>query len=401
MNKQINKILNKINKLKKDILNCQIEKIGEITVENLSSLDLNNPQMITKLKIVENTYKQNMDIKNRQTLRLNEIKKKYNVNDKNTIIKEYKIKQNNLIENYNKEYGELQKKLRILEENRLRNMEINNKYKVEIDTLTNDMYVNNKMIIHLKDKIKTVNEDLDVIKKKCDTKLKDIDEKYKKKLDRYCCDKQEGGNNTTTEKIIKECNKSDNMKKVDKNQLLFLEKYYYYLQEFYELCKMYGVEGKGVIKSCISFTKEQINEKINEITETNSKFDKDSYNVDTDSFQKEYEMTMSTTKNIYMKEFNKLKKLINLELTNIKGIIEKYEKMKKLKTREENEAFVNRLKKENLEIEDAKNQLEEIYLNKCKKIKSFKGYCYKQMNESRVNKLTLLEEKKAKCKLCE
>ena len=82
-------------------------------------------------------------------------------------------------------------------------------------------------------------------------------------------------------------------------------------------------------------------------------------------------------------------------------MIEKYEKMKKLRTREENEAFVNRLKKENLEIEDKKNQLEEIYLNKCKKKASFKGNCYKQMNESRTVKLTLLEEKKTNCKLCE
>lgn len=401
MTKQINTILNKINKLKKDILKCQIEKIGEITVENLSSLGVNHPQMITKLKIAENTYKQNMDIKNRYDLKLKEIKKKYNANDKNKIRKEYKIKQNNLIENYNKEYGELQKKLRILEEHRLRNMEINNKYKVEIDTISNDIYVNNKMIIHLKDKIKIVDEELDVLKNKCDVKIKDIDEKYKKKLDRYCCEKQKGGNNTPNDKIIKECKKSDTMKKVDKNQLLFLEKYYYYLQEFYELCKMYGVEGRGVIKSCISFTKEQISDKINELTDKNSKFDKDAYNIDNSSFKKDYEMRMSVTRDIYEKEYNKIETLINLELTSIKGMIEKYEKMKKLRTREENEAFVNRLKKENLEIEDKKNQLEEIYLNKCKKKASFKGNCYKQMNESRTVKLTLLEEKKTNCKLCE
>ena len=64
---------------------------------------------------------------------------------------------------------------------------------------------------------------------------------------------------------------------------------------------------------------------------------------------------------------SKEKKLFDLELSNIKELIKKYETMEKLKTREENKSFIDRLKKEKLEIEYQKTQLEGIYLNKVKK----------------------------------
>ena len=60
-------------------------------------------------------------------------------------------------------------------------------------------------------------------------------------------------------------------------------------------------------------------------------------------------------------------KKFDLELSNIKELIKKYETMEKLKTREENKSFIDRLKKEKLEIEYQKTQLEGIYLNKVKK----------------------------------
>ena len=404
MNKQIDKFVSKINKIKKTILKCQLEKLGEITVENLQNLGLDYPESMTKLKIVEDIYKENMNLKNTYDSKLKEIKEKYNIKDKSLINKEYSNKIEEMKQVYNKEYGELQEKVRALENDRLRDLRINNNYKVEVDVLTNDIYVNKKMIIDLKDKIKIINNELKDLTANCNIKINNINKKYKKKLDLYCCDTQKGGilaRKVSNEKIISQCKKNNTMKSVNENELLFLEKYYYYLKEFYKLCKNYGNSANGIVKECVSFTNEQVNDKIIELNNFNNNFDKEGYNIDEEKYKNDYETDMKTTRTYFDNIINKDKKMFDLELSNIKELIKKYETMEKLKTREENNNFIDRIKKEKLEIEYQKEQLEEIYLNKSKKKLSFKGDCYKKMNDLNIEKMTILEEKKTRCKLCD
>ena len=277
MNKQINKFVDKVNRMKKKILKCQLEKLGEITVENLQNLGLNYPELMTKLKIAEDTYKENINLKNTYDTKLKEVKEKYNIKDKTVLNKEFSNKFEEMKKKYNEEYGELQIKLRNLEVDRLRELRINNNYKVEVDVLTNDIYANKKIIIELKDKIKTINNELKNLKNKCNTKINNINKKYKKKLDLYCCDTQKGGvlaKKIPNAKIINQCKKSNTMKAVNENELLFLKKYYYYLKEFYSLCENYGSSANGIVKECVSFTNEQVNDKIIELNNFNNKFDK-------------------------------------------------------------------------------------------------------------------------------
>ena len=107
---------------------------------------------MTKLKIAEDTYKENINLKNTYDTKLKEVKEKYNIKDKTVLNKEFSNKFEEMKKKYNEEYGELQIKLRNLEVDRLRELRINNNYKVEVDVLTNDIYANKKIIIELKDK---------------------------------------------------------------------------------------------------------------------------------------------------------------------------------------------------------------------------------------------------------
>ena len=92
MNKQINKFVDKVNRMKKKILKCQLEKLGEITVENLQNLGLNYPELMTKLKIAEDIYKENMNLKNTYNTKLKEVKEKYNIKDRTVLNKEFSDK---------------------------------------------------------------------------------------------------------------------------------------------------------------------------------------------------------------------------------------------------------------------------------------------------------------------
>ena len=98
-------------------------------------------------------------------------------------------------------------------------------------------------------------------------------------------------------KIINQCKKSNTMKIVNENELLFLKKYYYYLKEFYSLCENYGSSANGIVKECVSFTNEQVNDKIIELNNFNNKFDKESYIVDEEKYKTEYESTMKVLLN--------------------------------------------------------------------------------------------------------
>ena len=82
--------------------------------------------------------------------------------------------------------------------------------------------------------------------------------------------------------------------------ILFLEKYYSYLEEFDELCKRYMRTDSDVPMKSIIFTDEQVNSKIEELENINKEFNSDNYEkIDEEYVEHQYKKKLETIKTKY------------------------------------------------------------------------------------------------------
>ena len=129
-------------------------------------------------------------------------------------MKEYKeyINKENLA--YNKTYNDLQKKLRDLEYNRLDNVKLNNKYKIKMDIILDDIKLYKAQVLILQNNILKIDNELyddtilqldntdiqleGMINKECAEELKILNQKYDEKIQ-----KTKGGTTSNSESINK------------------------------------------------------------------------------------------------------------------------------------------------------------------------------------------------------
>ena len=241
--------INNIEKLKKQILEIQKEKIGEINTENLKKLNYSK-SIIDSFEIVENKYKSIKKMKENYDIELSKIKSKYNLNEIDKIISNHEKRKQTIQDNFNKEFKKLELKLIDLETKK--NVVVDNSYKIKVDELLNDNIFLEKYLKKLKKKLYNLEKKIKKINNKTKNDKNKIIELYKKKISKYCCG-QKGG---SIEENILQCKKIKKMRNSD----LFLEKYDIYLKELLDLCRKYG-ELNGITIECIKFTEEHIKEK--------------------------------------------------------------------------------------------------------------------------------------------
>ena len=114
---------------------------------------------------------------------------------------------------------------------------------------------------------------------------------------------------------------------------------------FYQICNYYGENETGVVKDCIIFTKEQVQNKIDELIKNTEELKKNYYEkMDEEYLKTDYESEIEKLDNDYKLKI-KEKKYIKDTLDSIKNLIEEYKKRDKIKSREEIMEYIDNLKK--------------------------------------------------------
>ena len=354
------KLEENINKIKKITLKIQICKLGPITADNLEKINFTDNILINRLRNEENKNKRHEPIIKKYNEKKKLLDEKYNVKKKKN---EILIKFNNDLRQIKKlhkiNYDVLQKDLRDIEINRLRNVRINNNYKIKIDILLNDINVLKKHNLYLKNKINCIKKNGKSKRYMCGGNMEDILKKEKE------CEINEN-DIKIDEKVIEKCKKSllmENMEKL-KEKKDFLNKYYNSLKKFKETCENYGGKNNGIILEDILFTKEQVNNKINELITKFTEFEEFNYEINEKQKKEYYETDIKFIQEKYDILLKKQKEYNLYEMKVIRNIMEKYKKMERLRTREENDNFIDRLKAEKIELESKNEELEKIYLEK-------------------------------------
>lgn len=407
--KKIMNLICKIEKIKEDMFTCQRLNLNAgITVKDLKKMNFSNNTLLLNLETLENEYNQNMkyvtDYNNSIINLKKKLKKKYEKISEKKLLKEYKeyINKENL--DYNKTYNDLQKKLRDLEYTRLDNVKLNNKYKIKMDIILDDIKLYKGHVLILQNNILKIDNELyddtilqldntdiqleGVINKECTRELKILNQKYTDKSK-----KQKGGTThtpepvTTIEKTDKVVKKMEKVVKKEEN-ILFLEKYYSYLEEFSELCKRYMRTDSDVPMKSIIFTDEQVNGKIEELENINKEFNSGDYEkIDEEYVEHQYKKKLETTKNKYDLKKKEHTEIIDLKLSGIKFMIEKYEEMDKFNTRGENIELIENLNREKFDLKRQIDQLESTYLDKYEVKINFNHNCKREINKLKQKRI--------------
>ena len=342
--KTINKICNlerDIELLKKKILTIQIKHLGELTYKNLEKMDFvnidftdnekdKNEQRVKKknlmeiLKMKEEEYNKNYKMNTDNEHINNQLKIKYDVEKQKTEMKNKYINEINIINSsFNEDKKMLEEKILKLKNERVHNLHIKQLHDDKIifllDKITHFTEHNNSIKTH----IKQTNKEILTLQKICNNKIKIYNIEHKKKYNTLC-----GGSSKQLDTIAICKNKMKQMKTEKLNcKLLFVEKYKIYLGEFYILCNKYGKAENGVIKDCITFTREQVQNKIDELIEKTEILKKTYYEeMNEDLIKKDYKSEIEELKKNYKSKIEKKNKDIEKILNSIKIVINKYKK---------------------------------------------------------------------------
>ena len=412
--KTINKICNSerdIELLKKKILTIQIKHLGELTYKNLEKMDFvnidftdnekdKNEQQVNKinlmesLKMKEEEYNRNYKMNNDNEDVNNQLKIKYDVEKQKTVMKDNHINELNIINSsFNTDKKMLEENLMKLKQDREHNLHIkqlhDDKVIFLLDKITHFTEHNNSIKTH----IKQINEEIVVLQKICNNKVKTYQIEHKKKYNILC-----GG--SIKNKDIDICkNRMEKMKMEELNcKLLFTEKYKIYLSKFYSLCNKYGKEENGVIKDCITFTREQVQNKIDDLIEKTEILKKTYYEeMDEDLLKTDYEGEIEKLKKNYKSKIEKETKTTKQILNSIKKVINQYKKRDKIKSREEIMEYIDDLKKQRLELEYMNEDLEVKYKSLIKLKLDIKPNCLERLNNIKADSLKKIYLKKKEC----
>jgi hypothetical protein len=181
-------------------------------------------------------------------------------------------------------------------------------------------------------------------------------------------------------------------------KLLFMEEYNIYLGEFYKICNKYGEKENGIVKECITFTREQVQNKIDDLEIETKNLEEKYYEiVDEDIIKNNF-----TDEIVKLKKENKLRieqriKTIKIILDSVKLLIEQYKKKEKLKSREEIMEYIDDLKKQKAELEYTNEDLEEQYKSLIELKINMEPNCLEKLNIIKADSLKDLFLKKKEC----
>tara|TARA_B110001452_G_C15210523_1_gene419879 strand:- start:61 stop:1320 length:1260 start_codon:yes stop_codon:yes gene_type:complete len=413
--KTINKICNlerDIELLKKKILTIQIKHLGELTYKNLEKMDFvnidftdnekdKNEQRVKKknlmeiLKMKEEEYNKNYKMNTDNEHINNQLKIKYDVEKQKTEMKNKYINEINIINSsFNEDKKMLEEKILKLKNERVHNLHIKQLHDDKIifllDKITHFTEHNNSIKTH----IKQTNKEILTLQKICNNKIKIYNIEHKKKYNTLC-----GGSSKQLDTIAICKNKMKQMKTEKLNcKLLFVEKYKIYLGEFYILCNKYGKAENGVIKDCITFTREQVQNKIDELIEKTEILKKTYYEeMNEDLIKKDYKSEIEELKKNYKSKIEKKNKDIEKILNSIKIVINKYKKKTKIKSRKEIMEYIDDLKKQRLELEYINEDLETKYKLLIELKLNIKPNCLERLNNIKADSLKKIYLKKKEC----
>lgn len=379
--------INNIEKLKKQILEIQKEKIGEINTENLKKLNYSK-SIIDSFEIVENKYKSIKKMKEDYEIELSRIESEYNLNEIDKIINNHEKRKQTIQDNFNKEFKKLELKLIDLETKK--NVVVDNSYKIKVDELLNDNIFLEKYLKKLKKKLYNLEEKIKKINNKTKNDKNKIIELYKIKISKYCCG-QKGG---SIEENILQCKKIKKMRNSD----LFLEKYDIYLKELLDLCRKYG-ELNGITIECIKFTEEHIKEEKKLLEEFIEKNESLNLELNIANIKSDYYGKISNINSKNNKELANINKVNNDKISNINKVIEYYEKLEDSKSEEDYEIIIEDLNVKNKNLKIKKNDLKTVYLEKYNFIINEKVIYLKELNDVKEVYINMLK-KVQNCDLC-
>ena len=433
--KTINKICNlekDIELLKDKILTIQIKHLGELTYKNLKKMDFvnidftdnekdKNEQQVNKinlmelLKMKEEEYNRNYKMNKDNEDVNNQLKIKYDVEKKKTVMKDNHINELNIINSsFNTEKEMLEKNIIKLKQDREHKLHIKQLHDDKIifllDKITHFTEHNNSIKTH----IKQINKDILTLQKICNNKVKIYQIEHKKKYNTLCGGNSKNINKNTNKNINKNINKnkSKDIDNIDicKNKmkemkmeklnckLLFIEKYKIYLGEFYNLCNKYGKAENGVIKDCITFTREQVQNKIDDLIEKTEILKKTYYEgMDEDLIKTDYEGEIEKLKENYKSKIEKKTKTTKKILNSIKMVINQYKKRDKIKSRKEIMEHIDDLKKQRLDLEYMNEDLETKYKSLIELKLNIKPNCLERLNNIKADSLKKIYLKKKEC----
>lgn len=411
--KIINKICNlekKIELLKEKILKVQIKKLGEITYENLKKIDFLNinfsdtekeitamkikkENLMDSLKMKEDEYNKQLKMNTDNEHENNKLKEKYNKEkEKKEIKKKYIEKLNEINKIFNEEKKNLDEKIVKIKQEHEHKLNIKQLYDEQIvlllDKITHYTEHNNS----IKKNIREENKQIKALHKVCDVQIKKYQIEHRKKYKELC-----GGGNNNNLKNCKNKMEKWNIEKLN-CKLFFIEKYNIYLNEFYEICKKYGEKENGIVKNCIIFTREQIQDKINELEKEIEKLKKSYYEeMDEEYLKTDYEGEIEKLENEYKLKIEKREKEIKEILDSLKNVIEQYKKRRKIKSRKEIMEYIDDLKKQQLDLEFKNQDLEMKYKELIKLKMNIKPNCLERLNILKADSLKEIYEKKKEC----
>jgi len=409
----INKICNlekNIELLKKNILEVQIKKIGELNYENLKKIDFinidfsdnekeKNTSRIKKitlmdlLKIKEEEYDKQLKLNTNNDHENNKLKEKYNIEkQKLKMKKDYTDKLNILTKSFEEEKNKLEENLSNIKqerEHKLNTIQLyDDKIVLLLDKITHYTEHNNS----IRKNIRQENKEIKALHKVCNNQIRKYQLEHNAKYKLLC-----GGNKENEEEKCKNELKKLNKEKLN-CKLLFVEKYNNYLTLFYQICNYYGENETGIVKNCIIFTREQVQNKIDELIKNTEELKKNYYEkMDEEYLKTDYESEIEKLDNDYKLKIKEKKKYIKDTLDSIKNLIEEYKKRDKLKSREEIMEYIDNLKKKKLELEYLNQDLEVKYKTLITIKMGIKPNCLEKLNILKADSLKKIYLKKKEC----
>lgn len=403
-----------LNILKKNILECQKNKLGPLTSKTLKKYRFKNTHLLEKINVVENHYNEITKMKN---IYLKENKNLHNkhLEKERFLTNNYINRINKINENFSKEYTILRKKLERVQKMAIEKTQLDAKFGNNINKLNNDIKIINEMIINIKGDIYNLNNQTEKKENKCNNKKEEIRDIYANRSSKYCCKKQTvGGTNLKKNIKIKKIGLKENLKKLNnqlnnaktdldylKYKINFLNEYIFYLKKLHKLCKEYKVNPNIPVR-CIIYTDNQVQTRIDEMEKEIKEYSKMSLSISKIELEELHKNRIANIRSKYDKEISLKMKYERLELNNINNKIndldinsQKLENIK-LKYNREVNALTNKKKLLLLKYE----RLEKIYGVRNRTKLNYKKKCLKKLNNFQLNEMNKLEKLRncPKCK---